>query len=49
MNENFKEFGYDNALFLPNTISEIVALACVLIFVVLVLCVDFIFERLQKR
>ena len=49
LNENFKDLGYESGLFLPNTISVVVALGCVLTLMVLVLCVDLILDRLQKR
>jgi len=48
-NERFSAYGYENALFVQNTISVIVALACVLIVMILALCVDFVLERLQKQ
>ena len=49
LNENFSDLGYESGLFLPNTIAVVVALGCVLTLMVLVLCVDLILDRLQKR
>lgn len=46
---NFNEFGYKNVLFLPNTVSIFAALSIIASLAIVIVGIDFILDRLQKR
>lgn len=48
LNASFDKYDYSNGLFLPNTIASIAALSCVIIVAILVICADFVYDRLYR-